>query len=105
MKVERTTPVRSSRAVGNAAYARRVEAAAGVDNVTPLAASANILGIPEQEFTPRVRDAIMTLMGEVDSLRRELQGAQNRMEAARLAEQKGWLLGSFTQQTTRTSHQ
>ena len=36
------------------------------------AAAASVLGIPEDEFTPRVRDAIMTLMGEVDALRREL---------------------------------
>jgi diguanylate cyclase (GGDEF)-like protein len=80
MKVERTTPVRASRAIGNAAYARRVEAASTLDNVTPLGTSASVLGIPESEFTPRVRDAIMTLMGEVDSLRRELQSAQKRME-------------------------
>ena len=80
MKIGRTTPVRAARAIGNAAYARRVEAAESPDNVTPIVTSATVLGIPEQEFTPRVRDAIMALMGEVDTLRRELQNAQKRME-------------------------
>ena len=56
------------------------KAASTLDNVTPLGTSASVLGIPESEFTPRVRDAIMALMGEVDNLRRELQSAQKRME-------------------------
>ncbi len=40
----------------------------------------SVLGIPEAEFTPRVRDAIMKLMGEVDGLRRELVHARQRLE-------------------------
>ena len=66
MKVERNSPVRSTRSVAQAAYARRIEATGEVDDVD---ASASVLGIPEEEFTPRVRDAIMGLMGEVDELR------------------------------------
>ena len=69
MKIERTTATRAARAVGTAAYARRVEAASAADPVDPVVAT-SILGIPEAEFTPRVRDAIMGLMGEVDELRR-----------------------------------
>ena len=70
MKVDRNAPVRSTRSVAQAAYARRVEAtdSTSLDEVGP---SASVLGIPESEFTPRVRDAIMGLMGEVDNLRRE----------------------------------
>ena len=56
--------------MAQAAYTRRIEAADGVDAIAVSAAS--VLGIPEAEFTPRVRDAIMGLMSEVDSLRREL---------------------------------
>jgi diguanylate cyclase (GGDEF)-like protein len=41
-----------------------------------------VLGIPESEFTPRVRDAIVTLMGEVDSLRRDLAATKARLEEA-----------------------
>lgn len=78
MKVERTSPARATRSVAAAAYAKRVEAATGADAVEPVAAS--VLGIPESEFTPKVRDAIMNLMGEVDTLRRELDRTQKRLE-------------------------
>lgn len=78
MKVERTSPARATRSVAAAAYAKRVEAATGADAVKPVAAS--VLGIPESEFTPKVRDAIMNLMGEVDTLRRELDRTQKRLE-------------------------
>lgn len=40
-----------------------------------------IMGIPENEFTPRVRAAIMTLMAEVDRLRQDLDTAKSKMEA------------------------
>lgn len=39
-----------------------------------------VLGIPESEFTPRVRDAIMRLMAEVDRLRQELHQTRHRLE-------------------------
>ena len=42
----------------------------------------SVLGIPEAEFTPRVRDAIMTLMAEVDRLRQELEHMKKRLETA-----------------------
>ncbi|HEX2758891.1 MAG TPA: GGDEF domain-containing protein [Rhizomicrobium sp.] len=80
MKVERSSATRAPRQVA-AAYARAVEAApaaAAVDAVLP----ANILGIPEAEFTPRVRDAIMGLMTEVDTLRRELSETRKRLDEA-----------------------
>ena len=86
MKVERPSPVRPARAVA-AAYARRVEAAAAIDAVEQIV-PAIVLGIPEAEFTPRVRDAIMGLMSEVDTLRRELSQTRARLdEAERAADQ------------------
>jgi len=42
--------------------------------------SASILGIPEAEFTPKVRDAIISLMQEVDRFRQELERAKSRIE-------------------------
>ncbi len=45
----------------------------------PVADAPSVLGIPAHEFTPRVRDAIMKLMGEVDHLRQELQNQRKRM--------------------------
>jgi len=44
-----------------------------------ISVSASVLGIPEAEFTPRVRDAIMTLMHEVDRLRREVEHPPERL--------------------------
>jgi len=41
-----------------------------------------IMGIPETELTPKVRDAIVTLMQEVDDLRRSLDGMSKRLAAA-----------------------
>jgi diguanylate cyclase (GGDEF)-like protein len=59
---------------------------------TPIAATASVLGIPESEFTASVRDAIMTLMGEVDSLRRELQQTRSRLEEVERAADRDTLL-------------
>ena len=47
--------------------------------VRSIADVQNVLGIPANEFTPRVRDAIMKLMGEVDHLRQELQNQRRRL--------------------------
>jgi diguanylate cyclase (GGDEF)-like protein len=80
MKVDRTGSVRGARAVGVAAYAKQTQAVAAAEAPAAVSATASILGIPESEFTPRVRDAIMTLMGEVDNLRRELQRTRDRLE-------------------------
>jgi diguanylate cyclase (GGDEF)-like protein len=37
-------------------------------------------GVPEAELTPRVRQALMSLLAEVDQLRRELGDARSRIE-------------------------
>ena len=93
MKVERTKSAGVSRAVGTAAYSRQLEAASSIDAVAPVsAAHATVLGIPESEFTPRVRDAIMSLMAEVDSLRQELQQTKSRLETAEKAADQDQLL-------------
>jgi diguanylate cyclase (GGDEF)-like protein len=92
MKVQRNSPSRSTRSVAQVAYARRVEAtgsATGLDTIMP---AASVLGIPEAEFTPRVRDAIMGLMSEVDNLRRELNQTRARLEdMEKAADQDGML--------------
>jgi len=46
---------------------------------TSFADTTSILGIPEHELTVHVREAIMRLMQEVDSLRKELQQSQARI--------------------------
>jgi len=88
MKIERPSPARPARSV-SAAYGRRVETGAPA----PAAeAPASVLGIPEAEFTPRVRDAIMSLMSEVDTLRRELSQTRSRLDEAEKAADQDHML-------------
>ena len=91
MKIERTTPSRAVRAAGATAYARRVEAPSAADAADALVPT-SVLGIPEAEFTPRVRDAIMGLMGEVDTLRRELSQTRARLDEVEKAADQDQLL-------------
>jgi diguanylate cyclase (GGDEF)-like protein len=49
-----------------------------------------VMGIPEAEFTAKVREAIVKLMGEVDRLRKELvQATARASHLERLADQDG----------------
>jgi diguanylate cyclase (GGDEF)-like protein len=50
--------------------------------------TASVMGIPEAELTPKVREAVMTLMAEVDNLRKQLSSAVSRLsEVERLADE------------------
>lgn len=82
MKVERNNPTRPTRSVAQTAYAKRIEATEGAGSADAAGSTASVLGIPETEFTPRVRDAIMGLMGEVDTLRRELNQTRAKLDEA-----------------------
>ncbi len=61
-------------------YARVQAAVAPARSAEEVAATVSVLGIPETELTPRIRDAIMTLMAEVENLRRMLQQTQSELE-------------------------
>ena len=78
-----TTPVARSAA----RYAQVGEATAASQSRS-ITDTASILGIPDAELTPKVRSAIMQLMEEVESLRRELdQSAQRISYLEQLADQ------------------
>jgi diguanylate cyclase (GGDEF)-like protein len=82
-----TTPVGSSAGGVRAATPVGGAVAATVKPVADPGATATVMGIPEVELTPRVRDAIMRLMGEVDQLRTELNRTRHRLaELERLAD-------------------
>ena len=107
MKVERNNPTRPTRSVAQTAYAKRIEATEGAGSVDAAGSTASVLGIPEAEFTPKVRDAIMGLMSEVDSLRRELAQTRAQLgEAEKTADQDGMLpvlnRRAFVRELTRT---
>jgi diguanylate cyclase (GGDEF)-like protein len=93
MKITDKGPKGTASVTGAGAYAavkRTVEQAAAA-SAKPADVS-EILGIPEAEFTPRVRDAIMSLMAEVDRLRREIDRTKARLEAVEtMADQDGLL--------------
>ena len=80
MKIDRPAAARPARSA-TAAYGRRADGAPSHAAEGALPA-ASVLGISEAEFTPRVRDAIMGLMNEVDSLRRELAQTRARLDEA-----------------------
>jgi len=78
------TGTAASRPVAGAAVG--AYAAAPGANINP-AATATVMGIPETELTPRVRDAVMALMREVDHLRNELNRTKLRLaDLERLAD-------------------
>ena len=61
---------------------RRASGAASggkVNGSGPVRDTTTVLGIPEQEFTPKVRDAIFALLEEVSNLRQELEQSKQRM--------------------------
>lgn len=66
-------PVRTSAPVAGTARSESAGVRTPVDTTS-------IMGIPEAEFTPKVREAIMSLMQEVDRFRHEIDSAKRRIE-------------------------
>ena len=81
-----TAPTRkTSPSAASAAYS-------GVSAPRQIQDTSSVMGIPESEFTPKVKEAIMTLMAEVDVLRQNIEGLNKRLEEAeRLADQDALL--------------
>jgi diguanylate cyclase (GGDEF)-like protein len=78
MKVTNSRPVSSS-APARKARAKEAVSTQGAAGTRKLTDSGVVMGIPEDELTPKVRDAIMMLMEEVDTLRREVESNRARM--------------------------
>jgi diguanylate cyclase (GGDEF)-like protein len=94
MKITGNRPGGPAGAKGVQAYTsvQRATGAQAGSTAKPAPDVSSVLGIPDAEFTPRVRDAIMTLMAEVDRLRQDLERAQKRLEVAEtVADQDGML--------------
>lgn len=71
----------------------KAQSASGVSASRPAAPAASVndspavLGIPPADLTPRVREVLMTLMSEVESLRQEVERSHNRiLELEKLAD-------------------
>lgn len=78
MDIQDTKPVRGPAGAGKATARRRLDSSGAVevaDALDPL----TIAGIGDAELTPKLRQAIIGLLGEVDQLRRELGEARARI--------------------------
>jgi diguanylate cyclase (GGDEF)-like protein len=73
--------IRDTKPVSRATSTRKAAAASGAVSAEPAAIeeAVSLAGVPESEMTPRVRQALMSLLGEVDRLRRELDDSRNRI--------------------------
>lgn len=76
MKIDNSGPVTG---ISRVRARRRERDAAGTAPPRRIEDRASVMGIPEAEFTPRVRDAIIALMAEVESMRQELEQARQRI--------------------------
>ncbi len=52
----------------------------GQDTARSIADVTSVMDIPETEFTPKVRAAILALMQEIESLREELRQSRSRVD-------------------------
>jgi diguanylate cyclase (GGDEF)-like protein len=77
MEIRDTKPVSSAAALRKAQA--RGRAGESVAAPAPASTAVSMAGIPEAELTPRVRQALLGLMGEVDQLRRQLDEARSRI--------------------------
>lgn len=77
MKIGDTKPLKGPGSGTRITEKARVEGTGATR--TSFADTTTVLGIPEHELTPHVRDAIMRLMEEVDRLRKDLQQSQARI--------------------------
>ena len=90
-----------------AARTGSAESAAAATSARRINDSVSIMGIPEAELTPKVRDALMSLMAEVEAMRRDLREARDRLETLeRLADRDPLIpvanRRAFVRELTRT---
>ena len=92
MKISGNRPTGPTSGVDAYAQVQRTTGTPAPQTVAAPADVSSVLGIPEAEFTPRVRDAIMTLMAEVDRLRQELERTKARLETVEASADQDALL-------------
>jgi diguanylate cyclase (GGDEF)-like protein len=87
MKITSTGPVGTTpvRRAGRTSGVTRASSAQATDAYSTTSApreiedNVSVMGIPQSEVTPKVRDALMSLMAEVEQMRRELQVSRERL--------------------------
>ncbi len=87
MKIGGTPPIRGVGSVGDRRGPKKPDEGGRVDG-REISDTTSIMGIPEEELTPKVRAAIMALMDEVARMRREMDTTQARIRhLERMADQ------------------
>ena len=83
MKITPVGPVGTTRVSrvrrSKSASAGQATDAYAATSLPPVEDPVSVMGIPENELTPKVRDALMTLMAEVEAMRRELDTTRERL--------------------------
>lgn len=88
MKIKSTGSPISSNTTGTVAPSTVAKAYSESAPVRSIKDTTTIMGIPEEELTPKVREAILTLMEEVNKLRHSLDQISKRLTATeQLADQ------------------
>ena len=90
MKVENKSSIGASAPIRRTPVAS-LQSSSQTGQVSPgrsISDTVSVLGIPPEEMTERVRAAIMTLMSEMENMRREIELAHRKIsELERLADQ------------------
>ncbi len=87
MRIQGTSNVRRVQPIRRKTI-EKTSSASSTAPVRNINDTASVLGIPQSEMTPKVRNAIMTLMAEVDNMRNEMEIAHRRIsELEKLADQ------------------
>ena len=88
MKVGDSRPVGGAKSVSGRTVSKASGPGSAVSAPRAIADTTSVMGVPEGELTPKVRQAIMALMEEVDNLRKQLTKATARLaDLERLADQ------------------
>jgi diguanylate cyclase (GGDEF)-like protein len=80
LKIGGQRPVGAGSRVGGVGAARGAARTESVAAPGAVQDTTSVLGIPDTEFTPKVRTAIMMLLQEVDSLRHDLEQSKKRIQ-------------------------
>jgi diguanylate cyclase (GGDEF)-like protein len=80
LKIGQQRSVGAGARIGGATAVRGAAKSASVAAPAAVQDTTSVLGIPDAEFTPKVRAAIMTLLQEVDSLRHDLEQSKKRIQ-------------------------
>ncbi|MEM9705397.1 MAG: GGDEF domain-containing protein [Pseudomonadota bacterium] len=75
----KVTGTQAGRPVARTRQTERASGSGGAKGPAPVSDKISVAGIPEAELTPRVREALMSLLSEVADLRRELAQAREEM--------------------------